>query len=73
MRKALLADGRELILLIEDFAHLAGVKESLMEVMIKPAIRDGKQELCTIRTALAVTSGYLSGKRYEYIPDADAF
>ncbi len=59
IRKALLADELELILLVEDFAVLAGLQGPLLAAMIREAIRDGKRELCTMRTALAVTEGKL--------------
>jgi len=60
VRKALLAEGRELVLLVEDFANLAGIQKALLDVVIEPGVREGKQLLCTMRTALAVTDGYLS-------------
>jgi len=60
IRKNLLEDGRELILLVEDFAVLAGIQGPLLDVMIREGIRDGKKELCVMRTALAVTEGRLS-------------
>ncbi len=59
IRKQLLKDGRELILLVEDFAALTGIQEVLFNICIQEAIRDGKQELCRMRTAIAVTDGYL--------------
>jgi len=60
IRRNLLEDGRELVLLVEDFAVLAGIQGPLLDVMIREGIRDGKQELCVMRTALAVTEGRLS-------------
>ena len=60
IRKKLLEDGMELILLVEDFAVLAGIQGPLLDAMIREGIRDGKQELCVMRTALAVTEGRLS-------------
>lgn len=59
IRKCLLQDNIELILLIEDFAALAGIQGSLLDAIISEGVR-GDQELCTMRTALAVTEGYLS-------------
>ena len=59
IRKELLDDEIELVLLIEDFAALAGIQGSLLDAIISEGIR-GDQELCTMRTALAVTEGYLS-------------
>jgi hypothetical protein len=59
IRKQLFKDGKELILLVEDFAALTGIQEVLFNICIQEAIRDGKQELCFMRTAIAVTDGYL--------------
>jgi hypothetical protein len=58
VRRQLLADGQELVLLVEDFAVLSGLQGSLLQAIIKEAVRDGDQELCTIRTALAYTPSY---------------
>lgn len=63
VRRDLLTQQRELVLLVEDFVALVGLQRQLLEVVIKDAIRDGRQELCTMRTALAYTSGYA------YMPD----
>lgn len=59
IRRDLLRDGKELVLLVEDFAVLSGLQKQLLQVIIKEAVRDGRQELCTMRTALAYTTGYL--------------
>jgi hypothetical protein len=58
VRKQLLADGRELVLLVEDFAVLAGVQKALLDAIIREGEVGGKREACVIRTALAVTDGY---------------
>lgn len=60
VRRQLLADGRELVLLVEDFAVLAGVQKALLDAIIREGETSGKAEACTIRTALAVTDGYFS-------------
>ena len=59
IRESLYQEGKELILLVEDFAVLAGVQGALLDAIVREAIRDGKQELCTMRTAIAVTQGQL--------------
>ena len=59
VRKKLLEQGKELILLIEDFVVFSGIQKQILQVVIKEGIRDGKQVLCTMRTVLAYTSGYL--------------
>ncbi|TWT52266.1 protein DpdH [Allorhodopirellula solitaria] len=58
VRRQLLADDRELVLLVEDFAVLAGVQKALLDAIIREGETGGKREACTIRTALAVTDGY---------------
>ena len=62
IRAQLHQDGRELVLLVEDFAVLSGLQGALFDVMVKEAHREGRQELCTLRSALAYTAGY-------YVPD----
>jgi hypothetical protein len=58
VRKALLEDGKELILLIEDFAVLSGMQRALLDQIIKQAGDDGADERCLMRTVLAYTDGY---------------
>ncbi|MCC7066693.1 MAG: ATP-binding protein [Planctomycetes bacterium] len=60
VREELFKDGRELVLLIEDFTTLAGVQHGLLDVIKMEGVRAGEAERCTLRTALAVTEGYLS-------------
>lgn len=62
VRQRLLTEGKELVLLVEDFAALAGIQGALLDVVIKEAVRDGQQVLCTMRTALAVTEGYITNR-----------
>ena len=59
VRKQLLAEGLDLVLLVEDFAVLSGLQGQLLQVMIQEATRDGVQELCVMRVALAYTDGYM--------------
>lgn len=61
VRRELLADGRELVLLVEDFAVLAGIQKALLDAIIREGESGGKSEACMIRTALAVTDGYFEG------------
>ena len=60
VREILLSDDKDLVLLIEDFAALAGIQEVLLKVCIQEGERDGKKVRATMRTALALTDGYLS-------------
>lgn len=59
IREQLLKEHKELVLLVEDFAVLSGIQKQLLQVIIKEAFRDGRQVLCTMRTALAYTTGYM--------------
>ncbi|MBF0097675.1 MAG: ATP-binding protein [Magnetococcales bacterium] len=62
IRALLFEEDRELILLIEDFAALSGIQEVLLRVCIQEAVRDGQQVRAPMRTALAVTDGYLASR-----------
>jgi hypothetical protein len=59
VREQLLKEGKELVLLIEDFVVLSGIQKQVLQVIIKEAYRDGRQVLCTMRTAIAYTTGYM--------------
>ncbi|MFO0822549.1 MAG: ATP-binding protein [Gemmataceae bacterium] len=60
VREELFKEGKELVLLIEDFTTLAGVQYALLDVIKVEGVRTGEAEKCLLRTALAVTEGYLS-------------
>ena len=60
VREILLSDGKDLVLLVEDFAALAGIQDVLLKVCIQEGEREGKKVRATMRTALALTDGYLS-------------
>lgn len=62
IRRMLLAQNRELIILVEDFKALTGIQDTLLNVMIQEGVRDGVQSLATMRSVIAVTDGYLAGK-----------
>lgn len=62
IRVLLMEEGKELVLLIEDFAALSGIQEVLLSVIIQEAEYDGKQIKSPMRTALAVTDGYLGNR-----------
>lgn len=46
--------GRELVLLIEDFARLQGIDRALLQAMLD----QGSDDLCKLRWAIAVTTGF---------------
>jgi hypothetical protein len=59
VREVLFEQGRELVLLVEDFVALSGIQQVLLKVCIQEAERDGRQVRSVMRTALALTDGYL--------------
>jgi hypothetical protein len=74
VRVQLLQDDKELVLLVEDFAALAGIQESLLKLSIVEATHAGKKTRAVLRTALAVTDGYMEHRetiltraKYEWI------
>lgn len=56
MRANLLGD--EIILLIEDVALIQGVRRDLLDAIVEPGEDQGVRKYATVRTMLAVTSGY---------------
>jgi hypothetical protein len=63
IRARLLKDGKELVLLIEDFAALAGIQETLLSLMISESDHGGYRVRAPLRTALAVTDGFLPSRQ----------
>jgi hypothetical protein len=63
IRRSLLAEGKELVLLIEDFAALAGIQQPLLSLMIAESDHQGKRVRAPLRTALAVTDGFLPSRQ----------
>lgn len=62
VREILLKDDMDLVLLIEDFAALSGIQDVLLKVCVQEGVRDGKKVRATMRTALALTDGYLASR-----------
>ncbi|GJG99177.1 protein DpdH [Paraburkholderia terrae] len=60
IRAQLLKDDKELILLIEDLAALSGIQQPLLDIMISESDEKGVRVRAPIRTAVAVTDGFLS-------------
>lgn len=54
LRTHLKQEGRELVLLIEEFARLQGIDRALLQAITT----HGDQHQCTMRTAIAVTTGF---------------
>ena len=57
LRIFLAARGQRLILLIEDFARLQGIDTALLQALVTPS-RQEEDQLCELRWAMAVTTGY---------------
>lgn len=57
LRVHLAQEGKRLILLIEDFARLQGIDTALLQALVTPP-RQEEQQLCELRWAMAVTTGY---------------
>lgn len=60
VRETLLAEGKDLVLLVEDFAALSGIQDTLLKVCIQEGEYEGKKVRATMRTAMALTDGVLS-------------
>jgi hypothetical protein len=58
VRQEYARQGKEIILLIEDFALIQGVQRELLDAVTEPAIRHGTARYAPIRTLMAVTTGY---------------
>lgn len=54
LRRHLRRQNRELVLLIEDFARLQGIDRALLQALLD----QGNEELCKLRWAIAVTTGF---------------
>ncbi|MDL2343415.1 protein DpdH [Deinococcus sp. MIMF12] len=72
VRQSLKRQQKTLILLIEDFALLQGIQRPLLEALID----DDQRDLCDIRVAFAVTTGYFKDMetvrtRLSFVVDLD--
>jgi hypothetical protein len=62
VREILLKDDMDLVLLVEDFAALSGIQDVLLKVCVQEGAYAGKKVRATMRTALALTDGYLTSR-----------
>lgn len=62
VREILLKDDMDLVLLVEDFAALSGIQDVLLRVCVQEGAYAGKKVRATMRTALALTDGYLASR-----------
>lgn len=63
IRQVLLSQGKTLCILIEDMAAISAIENILIDSLLEESIRDGKQQWCTLRSAIAVTDGYMGYTR----------
>ncbi|MEY9211936.1 ATP-binding protein [Thermobifida halotolerans] len=65
VRQAYARQGKEIVLLIEDFALIQGVQRDLLDAITEAANRYGNAQYAPIRTLMAVTKGYFR----EFLPE----
>lgn len=58
IRREFARQGKEIVLLIEDFALIQGIQRDLLDAIIEVGERDGRTVLAPVRTLMAVTTGY---------------
>lgn len=63
IRRSLKLKNRTLVVLVEDMAAISAIEDVLIDSLMEESIRDEEQELCTLRSAIAVTDGYQGYKR----------
>jgi len=62
IRRHLLAENKELVILVEDFKALVGIQDTLAKLLIQEGVTSEGRKFATIRSAIAVTDGYLGGR-----------
>ncbi len=60
VRQEYARQGKEIILLVEDFALIQGVQRELLDAITEAAVREGTVKYAPIRTLMAVTTGYFT-------------
>nr|WP_276147165.1 protein DpdH [Streptomyces sporangiiformans] len=58
VREIYARQGKEIILLVEDFALIQGVQGELLDAITETSEREGRRVLAPMRTLMALTSGY---------------
>lgn len=56
--------GRTLVILVEDMSLITAIESDLITSLTREGIRDGHEEMCVVRSAIAVTTGYEGYKRH---------
>ncbi|KAB2588166.1 protein DpdH [Streptomyces arboris] len=60
VREIYARQGKEIVLLVEDFALIQGVQRDLLEAITETSQREGRTLLAPMRTLMAITSGYFT-------------
>ncbi|MCP4588325.1 protein DpdH [Pseudoalteromonas sp.] len=50
--------GRTLVILVEDMSLITAIESDLITSLTREGVRDGNEEMCVVRSAIAVTTGY---------------
>lgn len=58
IRRLLKQKNQTLVVLVEDMAAISAIEDVLIDSLLEESITDGEQELCVLRSAIAVTEGY---------------
>ncbi|MFB7474207.1 protein DpdH [Kitasatospora sp. NPDC056184] len=61
VREIVAREGKEIVLLIEDFALIQGVQRDLLDAVTEASTREGRSAIAPMRTLMAITSGYFEG------------
>ncbi|MFF2818994.1 protein DpdH [Kitasatospora cineracea] len=61
VREIVAREGKEIILLVEDFALIQGVQRDLLDAVTEASKREGKSAIAPMRTLMAITNGYFEG------------
>lgn len=63
IRRLLKQKDQILVILVEDMAAISAIEDVLIDSLLEESITDGEQDLCVLRSAIAVTDGYLGYAR----------
>lgn len=58
IRRLLKQQNRTLVVLVEDMAAISAIEDVLIDSLLEESMTAGEQELCVVRSAIAVTDGY---------------
>src|SRR4029077_16540872 len=58
IRETLNSENKTLFVLVEDMAAISAIEDVLIDSLMQEEIREGRQVLCPLHSAIAVTTGY---------------